>query len=83
MQYDSTLHHSFMKCIWNRYLALFRYCSDAWIEYAEYESEWNWEDSKIQEVKPKDKWIKIRIRYSGKKLAVITAVRTLYSISYS
>ena len=26
--------------------------------------EWNWEDSKIQEVKPKDKWIKIRIRYS-------------------
>lgn len=45
--------------------------------------EWNWEDSKIQEVKPKDKWIKIRIRYSGKKLAVITAVRTLYSISYS
>ena len=44
---------------------------------------WNWEDSQIQEVKPKDKWIKIRIRYSGKKLAVITAVRTLYSISYS
>lgn len=45
MQYDSTIHHSFMKCIWNRYLALFRYCSDAWIEYAEYESEWNWEDA--------------------------------------
>ena len=44
---------------------------------------WNWEDSQIQEVKPKDKWIKIRIRYSGEKLAVITAVRTLYSISYS
>ena len=42
-----------------------------------------WEDSQIQEVKPKDKWIKIRIRYSGEKLAVITAVRTLYSISYS
>ncbi len=45
--------------------------------------QWKWEDSQIQEVKPKDKWIKIRIRYSGKKLAVITAVRTLYSISYS
>lgn len=44
---------------------------------------WNWEDSNISEAKLKDKWIKIRIRYTGNKLAVITAVRTLYSTSYA
>lgn len=36
-----------------------------------------------REVKVKDKFIKIRIRYSGKELAVITALKTLYSISYA
>ena len=35
------------------------------------------------EIKLKDKWIKIRIRYTGNKLAIITAIRTLYSVSYS
>lgn len=44
---------------------------------------WNWKESQNREVKPKDKWIKIRIRYKGDKLAVITAIKTLYSISYA
>jgi len=49
---------------------------------------WNWAEinsSQIRhsESKLKDKWIKIRIRYKGDKLAVITAIRTLYSISYA
>ena len=44
---------------------------------------WKWSESQRKEVKLKDKWIKIRIRYSGKKLAVITAIKTLYSVSYS
>ena len=44
---------------------------------------WSWKDSNIRETKIKDKWIKIRIRYTGNKLAVISAVSTLYSISYS
>ena len=44
---------------------------------------WNWEDSQNKEVKIKDKWIKIRIRYKGNKLAIITAIKTLYSASYS
>ena len=35
------------------------------------------------EAKIKDKWIKIRIRYSGEKLAVIHSVQTLFSISKS
>lgn len=44
-----------------------------------------WPDSKcrIGEVKLKDKWIKIRIRYTGDNLAIISAIRTFYSISSS
>lgn len=44
---------------------------------------WDWKESQMQEVKVKDKWMKVRIRYTGNKLAIITAIRTLYSISYS
>jgi hypothetical protein len=44
---------------------------------------WNWEDSDISEVKLKDKFIKIRVRYSGKDLAIVMAINTLYSISYA
>ena len=36
-----------------------------------------------REVKVKDKFVKIRVRYSGEDLAIITALRTLYSISYA
>lgn len=36
-----------------------------------------------KEVKPKDKYIKIKIRYSGQELAIISAIRTLFSISYA
>ena len=36
-----------------------------------------------REAKLKDKFIKIRIRYSGKDLAIISAIKTLYSISYA
>ena len=36
-----------------------------------------------KEVKLKDKWLKVRVRYEGKKLAVISAIRTLYRISYA
>ena len=44
-----------------------------------------WEDDKIrrQEAKLKDKYIKIRVRYEGKELAIIQAIKTIYSISYS
>lgn len=44
---------------------------------------WAWEESQMKEAKLKDKWIKIRIRYDGTKLAVVNAVMTLFSISYS
>lgn len=44
---------------------------------------WDWTDSQIKESKLKDKYIKIRVRYSGNKLAIISAIKTLYAISYS
>lgn len=31
----------------------------------------------------RDKWIKIRIRYSGKQLAIISAIRTVYTESFA
>ena len=40
-----------------------------------------WSDR--QETKLRDKYIKIRIRYSGKDLAIITAIHTLYILSYA
>lgn len=36
-----------------------------------------------KETKIRDKWIKIRVRYSGKNLAVIHSLITLYNISYA
>jgi hypothetical protein len=44
-----------------------------------------WKDSEVRkgEIKLKDKFIKIRVRYSGEDLAVIYALTTLYSISYA
>lgn len=44
---------------------------------------WNPQSVLTSESKLKDKWIKIRIRYSGKKLAIIHSVQTLFSISKS
>lgn len=45
----------------------------------------SWPDyqKRNQEAKIKDKFIKIRIRYSGEDLAIISAIRTLYSVSYA
>lgn len=44
---------------------------------------WDMYKIKRHEIKPKDKYIKIRVRYSGKDLALIAALNTLYSISIS
>lgn len=41
----------------------------------------NWTARK--EAKLRDKWMKVRVRYSGKNLAVIHSLVTLYNISYS
>lgn len=46
-------------------------------------TQWGWKESQNKEVKIKDKWIKIRVRYKGDKLAIITAIKTLYSASYA
>lgn len=44
---------------------------------------WQWKNSERKEVKLKDKWIKIRIRYTGNKLAIIHSINTLFSISFT
>lgn len=36
-----------------------------------------------KEARIRDKWIKVRVRYSGKNLAIIHSIATLYNISYS
>lgn len=41
----------------------------------------NWTYRK--ETNIRDKWMKVRIRYSGKNLAIIHSIATLYNISYS
>ena len=43
-------------------------------------SDW-WSGRK--EARLRDKYIKIRVRYTGEELAIITALRTLYTISYA
>lgn len=45
---------------------------------------WNWEEKdRMKEVKLKDRFVKIRVRYTGDELALITALKTNYSISIS
>lgn len=36
-----------------------------------------------KETRIRDKWMKVRVRYSGKNLAIIHSLATLYNISYS
>jgi hypothetical protein len=43
-------------------------------------SDW-WSSRK--EARLRDKYIKIRVRYTGEELAIITALKTLYTISYA
>ena len=40
-------------------------------------------DGSRKEIKVKDKFVKIRVRYSGSDLAIISALKTFYSISYA
>ena len=39
--------------------------------------------SSLQSAKLRDKWVKIRIKYTGDKLVVLSAIQTLMTISYS
>ena len=39
--------------------------------------------SKISEMRIRDKYIKIRVKYDGKKHSIINALRTLFTISYA
>ena len=37
----------------------------------------------LNEMKIRDKYVKIRVRYDGKKYAIVNAVKTYFTISYS
>jgi len=50
-------------------------------EWAVISNEWN--KPLESNAKIKDKYLRVRIRYSGKKLAIINAINTLYSISFA
>lgn len=39
--------------------------------------------SKVKSTKLRDKWCKVRIKYKGDKLVVISAIQTMFTISYS
>lgn len=39
--------------------------------------------SPLTEMKIRDKYVKIRVRYDGKKYAIVNAVKTYFTISYS
>jgi hypothetical protein len=39
--------------------------------------------SRRREIRFRDKYIKIKVRYSGKDLAVISALKTIYTNSYA
>ena len=41
------------------------------------------QNSRYKEAKIRDKYCKIRIKYSGKDLVIITALTTLYTQSYA
>lgn len=40
-------------------------------------------NTKVKEARIRDKYLRIRVKYTGTKLAIITALRTLYTISYA
>lgn len=39
--------------------------------------------TQVKEARIRDKYVRIKVRYSGEKLAIITALQTLYTISYA
>ena len=42
----------------------------------------NWGTDR-KETRIRDKYVKIKIRYAGDELAIVTALKTLYTISYA
>lgn len=56
---------------------------DQLIDGYTYDDITQWDISKRKEVNVKDKYVKIRIRYKGDKYALISAIHTLYTISYN
>ena len=81
-QYKLKVHQDFLNVAkYGRRIGNIQYVEDSWkaviqpIYYRGY--------NQTRSAKLRDKWAKIRIKYSGEKLAVILAIQTLITISYS
>ena len=65
-----------------------QYLEDKWnitldpIYYKKVDAD-NSQNSKTNSVRLRDKWMKVRIKYKGDKLAVISAIQSLYTISFA
>lgn len=67
------------------------YIEDSWdvqiqpitFKYAYLNKSGDLDYSKLTEMRIRDKYVKIKVEYSGEDLAIITAIRTLFTISYS
>lgn len=87
-QYKLKVHQDFLNTTkYGRRLGNIQYVEDSWKAVIQpiYYNQEDQTTGKIQlrSTKIRDKWAKIRIKYSGQKLAVILAIQTLLSLSYS
>ena len=66
-----------------------KYLEDSWkVEIRPIQFEWAYKvdgvyTKKKLETKNRDKYLKVKVRYSGEDLAIITAVATLFDESYA
>ena len=75
---------------WGRVKGNMQYCEDSWdvqiqpisFKYA-YIKDGLLAKTSLNEMKIRDKYIKIRVKYSGTQYAIINALRTLFTISYA
>lgn len=71
---------------YGRRLGNITYKEDSWytnIEPIKFNTSLNKNRTKYGETRIRDKYIKIRVRYKGDKLAIITALKSLYRLSFS
>lgn len=69
-----------------RRLGNIQYKEDSWystIEPLRYNDPNDREGVVVKEMRVRDKYVKIRVKYSGEDYAIITALKTLYTISYA
>lgn len=70
---------------YGRRLGNIYYNEDSWYIVTQpiyYKDIVNGEESKLKSTRIRDKWAKIRVKYTGEKIAIITAIQTIMTQSY-